>query len=166
MLNTGQIPGMDAYWDFLNYCSKCLENLMRCSLKHAVLNYCLEKERIVFCRYIKRYLRSVTRQVTSSILIHSQPFTNLLSGIRKLLPSSINWYQRIFPIYHLVIERWSMRKGLETQKHCKIPSFILLIKFIITTILITTTSSSGRMYTCFEFYKRAQKTEIFQRAEY
>ena len=126
MLNTVQIPGMEAYRDFLNYYSKCLENIMRCSLKHAVLNYYLQKERIEFCKYIKRYSWSVTRQVTSSILFHSQPFTNLLSGIRKLLPSSINWYQRIFPIYHLVVERWSIRKGLETQKHCKMQSFILL----------------------------------------
>lgn len=126
MLNTVQIPGMEAYRDFLNYYSKCLENLMRCSLKHAVMNYYLQKERIEFCKYIKRYPWSVTRQVTSSILFHSQPFTNLLSGIRKLLPSSINWYQRIFPIYHLVVERWSIRKGLETQKHCKMQSFILL----------------------------------------
>ena len=126
MLNTVQIPGMEAYQDFLNYYSKCLENIMRCSLKHAVLNYYLQKERIEFCKYIKRYSWSVTRQVTSSILFHSQPFTNLLSGIRKLLPSSINWYQRIFPIYHLVVERWSIRKGLETQKHCKMQSFILL----------------------------------------
>lgn len=61
----------------------------------------------------------------------------------------------------LVVERWSMRKRIETSKHCKRQSSTLLFCTYFVLIIII-----SRMHICSEVHKWMLKTEaIFQGIE-